>query len=226
MRVVEIFHSLQGEGCLVGVPSVFIRLAGCALRCSWCDTAYAWSEDSGTDTSVADIQKIVEQYHACHVVITGGEPLVDMDLRPRPGLHDLARSLQKMGKHITIETAGPIFVPALACDLMSISPKLQLYRTSDQQASEAYTRSLIDLINAYDYQLKFVMEQPSDIETVQQVIQSLGSVDPDKVMLMPEARTRQGLMEGLSWVADLCVAHGFSLGQRLHLLLWHGERGR
>lgn len=211
---------------MAGVPSVFVRLAGCPLRCEWCDTAYAWSENSGTRYTVEQIQQALSQYPEGHVVITGGEPLTDMDMRPRPGLQDLVQALRSRAKHITIETAGLAFVGALGCDLMSISPKLDVFRAPDPEAALAYAGSLHELIDAYDYQLKFVMEEPSDIATVQHVLQSLDLASPDKVMLMPQARTRQELLENLSWVTDLCLRHGYALGQRLHLLLWDGERGR
>jgi len=226
MRVVEIFHSIQGEGFLAGVPSVFIRLAGCALRCPWCDTAYAWSETSGTTYTIAQLLYEVSRYPARHVVITGGEPLVDMDMHPRQGLHDLVHGLRKRGKHITIETAGLAYVGVLECDLMSISPKLQVYRASDGPTMSENVHTLRRLVDAYDYQLKFVMENPSDIDTVRHMLRELGHINTEKVMLMPQARTRQELMTKLAWVTALCMEHGFSLGQRLHLLLWDGERGR
>jgi 7-carboxy-7-deazaguanine synthase len=226
MRVVEIFHSIQGEGLLVGLPSVFVRLAGCALRCSWCDTAYAWSETSGTPYTLQQILSEVKQYPARHVVVTGGEPLVDMEMRPRQGLHDLANGLREMGKHITIETAGLVYVGALECDLMSVSPKLDMYRTLDRRTVSERVQSVCQLIDAYDYQLKFVMENQSDIGAVHRILGDLGHVDPERVLLMPQARTQQEFMKKLSWVTALCIEHGFTLGQRLHLLLWDGERGR
>ena len=226
MRVVELFHSIQGEGFLVGVPSVFIRLAGCALRCAWCDTAYAWSETSGTTYTVAQLLDEVSRHRARHVVVTGGEPLIEMDKRPRQGLHDLVRGLRQRGKHITIETAGLAYVGALECDLMSISPKLQMHRASDGPTMLENVRTLRRLVDAYDYQLKFVMENSGDIDTVQHILQELGHVNTEKVMLMPQARTRQELLAKLTWVVPLCMAHGFSLGQRLQVLLWDGERGR
>ena len=124
MRVTEIFYSLQGEGMLVGVPSVFVRLAGCPFRCRWCDTAYAWDYAAGEDLSGNQIVEQVNRWPCRFVVLTGGEPLMAGDLSVRPGLADLTRRLAALGKHITIETAGALFVPDLACDLMSISPKL------------------------------------------------------------------------------------------------------
>ena len=124
MRVSEIFYSLQGEGMLVGTPSVFVRLAGCPFRCRWCDTAYAWDYAAGEDLDPGQIVEHVNLWPCRFVVLTGGEPLTGPDLAVRPGLVDLSHRLQAAGKHITIETSGVLFVPDLACDLMSISPKL------------------------------------------------------------------------------------------------------
>ncbi|GAG87431.1 unnamed protein product, partial [marine sediment metagenome] len=113
MQVSEIFYSLQGEGFLAGVPSVFVRLAGCPLRCKWCDTKYAWDETAGMHYSIEKIVQTVQQTQSKFVVITGGEPMINIDLP------QLAKSLKARGKHITIETAGIAFIPDLACDLMS-----------------------------------------------------------------------------------------------------------
>ena len=226
MRVVEIFHSIQGEGLLAGMPSVFVRLAGCALRCPWCDTPYAWSDTNGTLYTHEQILDEVNQYRTRHVVVTGGEPLTDMDMRPRQGLRDLVHGLRERGKHITIETAGLVYVDALECHLMSISPKLRVYRASAHGIVSERMHALRQLIEAYDYQLKFVMESQKDIETVHHILQTLNCVDPERVLLMPQARTRQELIKKLNWVTALCLEHGFVLGQRLHLLLWDGERGR
>jgi 7-carboxy-7-deazaguanine synthase len=123
MRVSEIFYSLQGEGMLVGTPSVFVRLAGCPFRCRWCDTAYAWDFAAGQELDPGQIAEQVNLWPCRFVVLTGGEPMTGPDLALRPGLVDLSHRLQTAGKHITVETSGVLFVPDLACDLMSISPK-------------------------------------------------------------------------------------------------------
>ena len=117
MVVNEIFYSLQGEGFLAGVPSVFVRLAGCPLRCRWCDTKYAWDETAGAEQSIGAIVEAVRQWPCKFIVITGGEPMIN------PDLPDLVRELKASGKHITIETAGIAFIPDMPCDLMSISPE-------------------------------------------------------------------------------------------------------
>src|SRR4051794_24150241 len=116
MRIAEIFYSVQGEGMLTGVPSVFIRTGVCNLRCTWCDTPYAsWNPD-GRERSLDDVIGESLAYGARHAVVTGGEPMIE------PEVISLTERLRAAGQHITIETAGTVFKP-VACDLMSISPK-------------------------------------------------------------------------------------------------------
>src|SRR5215831_18622011 len=117
LRIAEIFYSLQGEGSLVGVPSVFVRTSGCNLRCSWCDTPYTSWRPEGTDLTLDQILDEVDAHPARHVVVTGGEPMI------APDILALTQRLRARNLHITIETAGTVFEP-VACDLMSISPKL------------------------------------------------------------------------------------------------------
>src|SRR5437588_8693794 len=117
MKVAEIFYSLQGEGALVGVPSVFVRTSGCNLRCTWCDTPYTSWNPEGEDLSIEQIAGTVKGFQANHVVITGGEPMI------APEVVRLSRILHDATLHITVETAGTVYAP-VACDLMSISPKL------------------------------------------------------------------------------------------------------
>jgi 7-carboxy-7-deazaguanine synthase len=231
MRATEIFYSLQGEGMLAGVPSVFVRLAGCPLRCRWCDTAYAWDYAAGMEYDLADLVAEVERFPCRHVVITGGEPMVGADLMPRPGLADLTHRLKSLDEHITIETAGVMFVPDLACDLMSVSPKLSNSIPSkarpagctDSRLDVAAIRKLID---RYDYQLKFVVESADDLAEIRKTLDEIGDVDRRKVMLMPQAANLEELMAKGPMVAELCMRTGFCYSQRLQAMLWSGERGR
>src|SRR5882724_8899363 len=119
MLISEIFYSIQGEGELTGVPSVFVRTSGCNLRCRWCDTKYASWKPEGEEMSIETIVERVTAFPAAHVVLTGGEPMVAR------GIHDLARQFRAAGKHITIETAGTVAPEGIACDLASLSPKLR-----------------------------------------------------------------------------------------------------
>src|SRR5688572_20004036 len=118
MRISEIFYSIQGEGELTGVPSVFVRTSGCNLRCTWCDTKYASWNPEGEELSIDAIVEQVRTFPARHVVLTGGEPMVAR------GISELAQRLRDDGLHITIETAGTIAPDGIACDLASLSPKL------------------------------------------------------------------------------------------------------
>src|SRR3569833_1786999 len=103
MKIAEIFYSVQGEGSLIGVPSVFIRTSGCNLRCSWCDTPYtSWTPD-GDDVSVDKILETVASYPAQHAVVTGGEPMI------APAIAELTQRLRERDLHITIETAGTVY---------------------------------------------------------------------------------------------------------------------
>jgi 7-carboxy-7-deazaguanine synthase len=223
MRVSEIFYSLQGEGMLVGTPSVLVRLAGCPLRCQWCDTAYAWDLAAGEELDPGQITEQTNLWPCRFVVLTGGEPLTGPDLSVRPGLVDLSHRLKAAGKHITVETSGVLFVPDLACDLMSISPKLA--NAGTQAAGRLDLETIRRLMDAYPYQLKFVVELPEDIEAVRQVLGKLGDLETARVMLMPQASSPEELLRKSPAVAEACKQTGLRFGQRLHLLLWGRQRG-
>src|ERR1700739_4737510 len=99
MKIAEIFYSIQGEGALAGVPSVFVRTSGCNLRCVWCDTPSACGSPEGRETRIDEILTEVRGYGASHVVVTGGEPMI------AEGVVELTRALDM---HVTIETAGTV----------------------------------------------------------------------------------------------------------------------
>lgn len=233
MIINEIFYSLQGEGFLAGVPSVFVRLAGCPLQCRWCDTKYAWDQKAGEDYNISDIVKTVlckespEQQWPCKfIVITGGEPMIN------PDLPHLVRQLKTAGKHITVETAGIAYIPEMPCDLMSISPKLSNSAPDDAKASAAHKDSRLDiavlqeLVGNYEYQLKFVVDSQDDLPEIRQTIEKIGSVNPEKVMLMPQAATRDELFTKSPMVAQMCKQTGFTFSQRLQILLWNNQKGK
>ncbi len=225
MVVNEIFYSLQGEGFLAGIPSVFVRLAGCPLRCKWCDTKYAWDKEAGNDYSIEKIHKAVQQWPCKFIVMTGGEPIINSDLP------QLLQKLKSLGKHITVETAGIAFIPDLACDLMSISPKLSNSTPNASKLATVHENSRLDeailrkLIDNYKYLLKFVVDSQEDLAEIQKTIEEIGDVDLEKVMLMPQAATRDELLAKSSMVADMCERTGFAFCQRLQVLLWNNERG-
>ena len=226
MRVSEIFYSLQGEGFLAGVPSAFVRLAGCPLRCRWCDTKYAWDAEAAAHYTIAGIIEAINRWPCGYVVVTGGEPMIN------PEVGQLAGRLKGAGKHVTIETAGIAFVADVACDLMSIGPKLSNSVPEEPALVRIHEDSRLDvsvlgeLIDNYSYQLKFVVDSPEDLGEIRRTIEQIGGVDRAKVMLMPNAATRDELLAKLGMVADMCKATGFGLSQRLQILLYDGRRGR
>jgi len=225
MRINEIFYSLQGEGFFAGVPSVFVRLAGCPLRCRWCDAKYTWEQTAGTTYSIAKIVEIVQKWPCKFVVITGGEPMINSDL-PK-----LVQELKASGKHVTIETAGIAYMPDMFCDLMSISSKLSNSAPEDAKLAAVHEDSRLDvavlreLIDNYKYQLKFVVDSQDDVHEIQQTIEKVGNIDSNKVMLMPQAATRDELLSKSPMVAEICKSTGYTFCQRLQVMLWNNERG-
>ncbi|WP_395745310.1 7-carboxy-7-deazaguanine synthase QueE [Prosthecobacter sp.] len=230
MLISETFYSVQGEGSLVGVPSVFVRTSGCNLRCAWCDTPYASWKPEGTEMSVEEIMAIVQREPTRYVVVTGGEPMV------AKGMPELLAGLRAAGKHITIETAGTIAPDGVACDLASISPKLAHSTPDEARAGKAWvekherTRLQPEVLRAwcssYDYQLKFVIATEADVEEVRAVVASIGvPVPPEKILLMPEGITQEALRARQSWLVDVCKRTGWRYSPRLHIDLFGNKRG-
>jgi 7-carboxy-7-deazaguanine synthase len=222
MKIAEIFYSLQGEGSLLGVPSVFVRTSGCNLRCSWCDTPYTSWQPEGEEMTVEAILAQVLAYPARHAVLTGGEPMIQPQLVP------LSRALREAGWHITIETAGTVDAD-VACDLMSISPKLaNSTPAGDWAIRHEKTRINVPVLRTLmaksAYQLKFVVAAPGDLAEIRPLVAELGAA-PGNVILMPEGRSPELLRERSLWLAPLCLEHGYRLSPRLHVDLWGDRRG-
>jgi len=222
LKIAELFYSLQGEGALVGTPSVFIRTSGCNLRCAWCDTPYTSWNPEGAELSLDQIIQEVKAHPARHVVVTGGEPMIAPEIIP------LTERLRRLGLHITVETAGTVFQP-VACDLMSISPKLSNSTPTGPWAAQhnrlrIRREVLSDLMARYDYQLKFVIEKPEDLAEVRDLVASLPA-DPRRVILMPEGTDREALRERGVWLAEIAKSEGFRYTPRLHVELWGNRRG-
>lgn len=228
LRISEIFYSLQGEGRLAGVPSVFIRLAGCDLRCLWCDTPHALRTEQGQPLSLEQIMDQISALDCSHMVVTGGEPLL------APELPSLLRELKNQNKHITLETSATQYRPVIA-DLVSISPKLahSIPHTGPHAdfAPIHKTRRLnIEAIQYFmdhhDYQLKFVVGERADLAEVDQILAELHHVSRDRIMLMPQARTQKQYRTTGPLAAQLCLEKGFRYCPRLHVELWGNRRGK
>jgi 7-carboxy-7-deazaguanine synthase len=225
MRIAEVFHSIQGEGRLTGVPSVFVRTSGCNLRCWFCDTPYTSWNPEGDERSVDSLVEETAAFNCEHVVITGGEPMLVTDVA------ELAERLKAEGKHITIETAGTVDLDVPA-DLMSISPK-RANSTPNAETGWAERhdarRHRPDVINRlttdYDYQLKFVVDRPEDVDDVAQYLEEFPHIDAGKVYLMPQAIDRDPHAEKCGWLGEAATRRGWQLCRRLHIELFGNKRG-
>ncbi len=227
MRISEIFYSIQGEGRLIGTPSLFIRTSGCNLRCVWCDTPYTSWRPEGSSWPLAKILRRVDEHAARHVVITGGEPMLAAEIA------ELTAALRRKGKHVTIETAGTLFKP-VACDLISLSPKLASStpwkRAKGKFAAMHEQRrlnfaALQSYIDRYDYQLKFVVDAQADFAEIRGLIDRLKNVDTARVLIMAQGTTRKQLEEKRAWIVQACLDHGYGFTPRLHIELFGNRRG-
>lgn len=166
LRIVEIFPSIQGEGFRQGEPTIFVRLAGCKLRCDFCDTKYAW--EGGREMSADEVAEVVnrlrERFPAAWVALTGGEPFLQ-DLRR------LARLLRKAGLKIQVETSGRRHCP-LAVDWLTVSPKPRSYRVAPEFIRKAR-------------EVKLVVSRDLTLATVKKVRLSFPAATP--VILQPES---------------------------------------
>lgn len=225
LRIAEIYVSRQGEGRWTGAPSVFLRTSGCNLRCWFCDTPFASWRPEGDTLNVEQIVRRVLAYSEPDAVITGGEPLIF------PGISDICRHLRQSGRRVTIETAGTID-RQFECDLLSISPKLSTSAPDARSypawhAAHNARRQRLELVRSWiermDYQLKFVISQPSDTDEVLAYLGDLRTVNPQNVWLMPEGTTVEALESRAAWLAPWCQQHGFQYCPRSHIY-WYGNR--
>lgn len=223
MRIAEIYPSKQGEGLLTGTPSVFVRASGCNLRCWFCDTPFASWEPEGDTLSVDEIVEKVVRCELSHVVITGGEPMLFDELVP------LTTKLDELGQHITIETAGTVYLP-VHCDLMSISPKMSNSTPTTEQGGDWHQRhervrqsmpTVERLIAGYEYQLKFVVGNQEDVDEALAYVERLRECDRTRVMMMPMGTTLEELRTVEAWLIPLCRAQGVAFCPRRHIE-WYG----
>jgi 7-carboxy-7-deazaguanine synthase len=231
LRIAETFTSIQGEGRLTGTPSHFIRVSGCNLRCSWCDTPYASWNPEGDVRTISELAQAAANSGVRHVVITGGEPMIF------PAVTALTHLIRAAGLHITIETAGTVF-REVVCDLMSISPKLanSTPRPDDprdpagawrqrHESRRLNTGAIQALLDAHtERQLKFVVSHSADLSEIEQLLARLRGWFPRYIMLMPEGVTVPSPQTS-RWVATACAERGWRFCRRLHIDLFGNTRG-
>jgi len=227
MKVAEIYQSVQGEGLFTGTQSVFIRASGCNLRCWYCDTPYASWSPEGEDLDADEIIEEVERFEAKHVVLTGGEPMLFAEIMP------LCTTLRRRGQHITIETAGTLYLP-VECDLMSISPKLSNSAPSavgQARWHERHQRSrhvpdvIRRLVDEHDYQIKFVVNVPEDCDEIESYLGEFPEIERSRVMLMPQGSEQKLLELTATWLAPYCRDHNLQFCPRRQIEWFGSIRG-
>jgi organic radical activating enzyme len=211
----------------VGTPSVFLRLATCNLTCTWCDTKYTWdwqNFDYNQEVVVLDtldVEQRITGYGCRHLVITGGEPLLQQQ-----ELATLVASLKIQRFFCEVETNGTVAPsPAMVRDIdqWNLSPKLA---NSGNSPERREMPSVLDrfagLPNAY---FKFVVSDPADLTEVRDLQHKYG-IPTERIVLMPEGTAPATIEDRSHWVSDACVQEGYRFSTRLHILLWGDERGK
>ena len=210
LRVSEIFYSLQGESQTVGLPTVFIRLTGCPLRCGYCDTSYAFS--GGERLTLSEILKRVTAYDARYVTVTGGEPLAQRDCWL------LLKMLCDAGYTTSIETSG-------AVDIRQVDKRVSTVMDIKTPGSGEVERNLyenLDLLKGKD-QVKFVITDRADYEWSRHFIEK--NKLPDKVeILFSPVHGELDPAEMAKWILSDNLQVRMQI--QLHKYLWGDERGR
>ena len=210
LRITEIFASLQGESTRVGLPTVFVRLTGCPLRCSWCDTAYAFS--GGETRTLDDLLAEVASHGLRHVCVTGGEPLA------QKGCLALLAALCDAGHDVSLETSG-------ALDIAGVDPRVSRIMDLKAPGSGELARNRLEnlaLLNAHD-ELKFVLADAADYEWAKQQIADHRLAERCTVLLSPVAGALDPA-ELAGWIVRDRLPVRFQL--QLHKILWNDARGR
>jgi len=210
LRVSEIFHSLQGESTRAGLPTVFVRLTGCPLRCAWCDTEYAFS--GGETLTLGDVLIEVARHGARQVCVTGGEPLAQKACLP------LLVALCDAGYAVSLETSGALAVSA-------VDPRVSRIMDLKAPASGEADKNLWDNLphlNAQD-EIKIVLADEADYAWARKVIgeRKLDAICP--VLLSPVAGKLDPKLLA-EWVLRDRLPVRVQL--QLHKLIWGAERGR
>jgi 7-carboxy-7-deazaguanine synthase len=236
LPVNELFHSLQGEGKLAGVPSTFVRTSGCNLRCWFCDSYHTSWEPTHAWLGVEEILSRVDAHDADHVVVTGGEPMIHDEVET------LLARLDAEGYHTTVETNGTVYRDT-QMDLASVSPKLASSTpTADRdpkgdgewadrhEAARVDVDALAALLEDYEFQLKFVVTDREDLAEIEALLDRVRAaasvpVRDEDVLLMPEGATRDRLDQTRQRVAELAAEFGYRYTPRIHVDVWNDAPG-
>jgi 7-carboxy-7-deazaguanine synthase len=210
LRISEIFHSLQGESSRVGLPTVFVRLTGCPLRCSYCDTDYAFS--GGRNMTLADILAEVARHHARYVTVTGGEPLAQKNCLL------LLHALCDAGYEVSLETSGALDVSKVDVRVMKVLD----IKTPSSGEMEKNLWNNLGALNAHD-EIKFVLGDEADYQWAKQVLRER-ELDNKCAVLFAPVQGKLSPTDLADWILRDHLPVRMQV--QLHKLLWGNERGR
>ena len=226
MKISEIFESIQGEGNNAGKSAVFLRTAECNLKCVWCDTKYTWDwknydySKEVNEMSIKEVRQSLEQFRIRHLVITGGEPLMQQD--------DLAELLTflKPEFYVEVETNGTILpnnALSTLVDQWNVSPKTKNSGNPLEmcESNECYT-FFSKKKNCY---FKYVVESEDDLIEINQFI-SKYSLKKDRVLLMTQAITKEEILAKENNVFTISKKNSLGFSPRLHVMKWGSQRGK
>jgi len=210
LRITEIFYSLQGESNTVGLPTVFIRLTGCPLRCTYCDTAYAFT--GGSKISIDDIVTEIDGYRTPYVTVTGGEPMA------QPGCLELMTRLLDKGYLVSLETSG-------ALDLSKVDPRIVKVMDLKTPSSGELAKNLYSNIECLDGkdQIKFVIGNAEDYVWSKAAVHDYGLSTRCQVLFSPVMGQQDPTELADKILADRLPVR-FQI--QLHKLLWADARGK
>ena len=225
LRVAELFGpTVQGEGPCAGQRAVFVRLSGCNLDCSWCDTPYTWDWtrfDPGEQSREMPVEAVLDwvlEQDAELVVITGGEPLIQ-----HRRLLPLVAGLAAQGRGVEIETNGTIDPQSLLGTQVTFNVSAKLAGSGVRVQRRIRPDVLRVFADSGRAVFKFVI---SDTTDVAELIALQSRLDLRPVWVMPQGRDEASVLAGLRALADPALTHGWNLSTRLHVLLWGDQRGR
>ncbi len=239
----EIFHSIQGEGKSLGVPSIFVRTSLCNLHCVWCDTDYTWNwlgtrfphendsrpgykkfdkKDWLVELPTEKVADAVEKFPCKNIILTGGEPMLQ-----QPALVDLMQILKKRAPdyRFEIETNGTLVPTAdfeKRIDQFNVSPKLSNAGMTKKQTERPAALRFFSKNPKANF--KFVVAQKVDLQEVMSLVERYGIL-PEQVFLMPEGRTKSALAARRKWLAEVCKKYNFRYTDRLHIQIWGSKKG-
>jgi len=216
MQVSEIFYSIQGEGTNTGAPAIFLRLSGCHLRCSWCDSKFTWDRKSGKQMTIEQVIKEIKKFPSTHLVITGGEPLLQQS-----ELTNLLKELKKAKYFVEVETSATLetFLNKFI-DQYNCSPKL----SNSNNKNADLKKEVINSFPKDKTYYKFVIDKESDIKEVENLIKKF-DLPKNKIILMPQGITKKAVKEKTKWLIEICKKHNYRLSQRLHIEIWGNKKG-